>query len=32
MGRRRRSVMGGRLARKMGYLGVLAMDSRARIG
>lgn len=30
--RRRRSVMGGGLARKMGYPGVLAMDSRVRIG
>ena len=30
--RRRRSVMGGGLARQMGYLGVLAMDSRVRIG
>ena len=29
---RRRSVMGGGLARKMGYPGVLAMDSRVRIG
>ena len=37
MGRRRkeeerRSVMGGGLARKMGYLGVLAVDSRVPIG